>query len=83
MSEAGLQANLPPNLPVLFIWGTKDPTATPFVINKARKFINRLQDVAFEGVGHWVLTEAKDELTEKVACWLQGLTSRPNAQGKL
>ncbi|KAG5639707.1 hypothetical protein H0H81_005890 [Sphagnurus paluster] len=80
---ANLPANLPENLPVLFIWGTKDATATPVVIKNARKFIKKLQDIAFEGRGHWVLAEAKDEITEKVASWLQGLTSRPHRQGKL
>ncbi|KAF5388406.1 hypothetical protein D9615_000650 [Tricholomella constricta] len=82
-AHAGLPADLPENLPVLFMWGTKDLTATPFVIGKARKFIRKLQDIAFEGRGHWVLVEAKDEITDRVGSWLQGLTSRPNSKGKL
>ncbi|KAF8076693.1 epoxide hydrolase [Lyophyllum atratum] len=81
--RAKLQPNLAPNLPVLFIWGTKDVTTTPFLINKSRKFISRMQDVAFEGIGHWVLVEVKEEITERVRVWLQSLTSRPNYQGKL
>ncbi|KAF9464835.1 Alpha/Beta hydrolase protein [Collybia nuda] len=81
--DASLPSNLPPNLPVLFMWGTCDSTATPFLINKARKFIARLQDVALEGRGHWVLTEAKDDVTEIVVNWLNGLTSQPTRRGKL
>ncbi|KAG6910127.1 hypothetical protein DXG01_012886 [Tephrocybe rancida] len=81
--RAGLPANLSPHLPVLFMWGTKDPTATPFVINKSRKFINKLQDVAVEGRGHWLMVEAKDEITEKVISWLRELTSPPVVLGKL
>jgi len=42
-----------------------------------------MQDVAFEGIGHWVLVEAKEEITERVRVWLQSLTSRPDYQGKL
>ncbi|KAG5648813.1 hypothetical protein DXG03_000162 [Asterophora parasitica] len=72
---ADLPSDLPDTLPVLFVWGTKDLTATPFVINKSRKFIQKLQDVAYEGRGHWVLVEVKDEITKRVAKWLQGLTS--------
>ncbi|KAF8969334.1 epoxide hydrolase [Flammula alnicola] len=71
----GLHAQLPADLPVLFLWGTKDATATPFVIAKSRKFIPRYQDVALEGRGHWLMVEAKDEITETIANWLQHLTS--------
>ncbi|KAG6846336.1 hypothetical protein H0H93_014594, partial [Arthromyces matolae] len=43
-ASAGLPSNLPADLPVLFMWGTADPTATPVVIEKSRKFIVKLQD---------------------------------------
>ncbi|KAF8165643.1 Alpha/Beta hydrolase protein [Crassisporium funariophilum] len=72
---ADLPANLSSDLPFLFIWGTKDATATPFVINKSRKFIDRYQDIALEGRGHWLMVEAKDEITSTVIDWLEGLTS--------
>ncbi|KAG6856776.1 hypothetical protein H0H87_000744 [Tephrocybe sp. NHM501043] len=81
--RAKLPSTLPPNLPVLFMWGTKDATATPFVINKSRKFINKLQDVAFEGRGHWLMVEAKEEITNKVVSWLQELSRQPVVPGKL
>ncbi|KDR84029.1 hypothetical protein GALMADRAFT_236620 [Galerina marginata CBS 339.88] len=72
-----LPANLRPDLPFLFMWGTKDSTATPFVIAKSRKFIPRYQDIALEGRGHWLMVEAKDEVTNTIANWLEGLTSKP------
>ncbi|KAG5339146.1 hypothetical protein C0989_005376 [Termitomyces sp. Mn162] len=75
--RAGLPANLSPSLPVLFMWGTADSTAVPTAIEKSRKFITRLQDVAFEGRGHWLMVEAKDEITEKVLSWLRDLTRQP------
>jgi len=82
--ELELSANLRSDLPFLFIWGTKDPTATPFVINKSRKFITRYQDIALEGRGHWLMVEAKDEITENIIKWLEGLTStRSQRLGKL
>lgn len=62
------------DLPALFIWGTKDKTAVPFVISKSRKFISRYQDIALEGRGHWLMVEAKDEVTEIIGNWLENLT---------
>lgn len=70
-----LPADFRPDLPFLFIWGTKDSVATPFLIDKSRKFISRYQDIALEGRGHWLMVEAKDEITENIAKWLEGLTS--------
>ncbi|KAG2013208.1 hypothetical protein CC2G_010143 [Coprinopsis cinerea AmutBmut pab1-1] len=70
---AGLKAKLPEDLPYLFLWGTSDPTVTSFVIAKARKFIQRYQDIAIEGKGHWLMVEAKDDVTDQVMTWLEGL----------
>ncbi|EEB96011.1 hypothetical protein MPER_04928, partial [Moniliophthora perniciosa FA553] len=78
---ANLPSNLRPDLPVLFIWGTLDKTTTKMMISKAHKFIPRLQDVALEGRGHWLMVEAKDEITERVMGWLEGLMVE--AKGKL
>jgi len=81
--ERDLPSNLNPNLPVLFIWGTLDRTTTSFLIKKSHKFIPRLQDVALEGKGHWIMVEAKDEVTEIIASWLQRLTISFPIIGKL
>ncbi|KAJ3854198.1 epoxide hydrolase [Lentinula lateritia] len=70
---AKLSPNLPPDLPVLFIWGTRDTTTTSSLIYKAHKFIPRLQDLALEEKGHWILVEARDTITEKIAQWLEDL----------
>jgi soluble epoxide hydrolase/lipid-phosphate phosphatase len=78
---ANLPSNLRPDLPVLFLWGTEDPTATPTQIQRARKWIPRLQDIALKGKGHWVMVEASDVVTESVLRWLDGLAL--NAKGKL
>jgi soluble epoxide hydrolase/lipid-phosphate phosphatase len=72
--SAGLQSDLRADLPFLFIWGTMDGTATPSVMTKSKKFISRYQDVALEGRGHWIMVDAKDEVTEKIAEWLERLT---------
>ncbi|KAJ3520811.1 hypothetical protein NMY22_g12581 [Coprinellus aureogranulatus] len=75
---AGLTPQFPSNLPYLFIWGTKDPTVVAPVIAKAQKFIPRYQDIAIEGRGHWLMVEAKEEVTEHIGNWLDELTcTRP------
>jgi soluble epoxide hydrolase / lipid-phosphate phosphatase len=70
LSAAQLPSSLPSSLPVLTIWGKKDLSTTPAVFGKARKFIRNLQDIALEDIGHWVLLEAKDEVTGMVSSWL-------------
>jgi soluble epoxide hydrolase/lipid-phosphate phosphatase len=72
--HAGLSADLRSDLPYLLIWGTKDPTALPFAITKSRNYIPRYQDIALEGRGHWLMVEAKDEITESIIKWLEGLS---------
>ena len=62
------------------MWGTKDQTAAPAVIEKSRKFIPRYQDIALEGRGHWLMVEAKEEVTDTIANWLESLTSNPSAR---
>jgi soluble epoxide hydrolase / lipid-phosphate phosphatase len=67
---AKLPSTLPPDLPVLFFWGTEDPTTTIVHIERSRKWIPQQQDVRLEGKGHWVLIESKEVITEKVLQWL-------------
>jgi pimeloyl-ACP methyl ester carboxylesterase len=81
---AKLPTNLPDDLPVLFIWGTADGTAVRSVINRARKFIKHYHDIALEGRSHWLMVEAKDDVTENVAQWLDRLTRfGPQCRAKL
>jgi soluble epoxide hydrolase/lipid-phosphate phosphatase len=55
---------------VLFLWGTADPTCTQPLIQKSYKFIPRLWDIALEERGHWLMIEAKDDVTQTVLKWL-------------
>ena len=74
--HAGLSGHLRSDLPYLLIWGTNDPTALPFAITKSREYIPRFQDIAVDGRGHWLTIEAKDEITESIVKWLEGLSFR-------
>ncbi|OJA18024.1 hypothetical protein AZE42_07036 [Rhizopogon vesiculosus] len=71
--SALLPAHLPPNLHVLFIYGTKDATCPPSAVRNAHKFISRLNTVALEDVGHWVMLEAQDRITSEVLRFLSSL----------
>jgi soluble epoxide hydrolase/lipid-phosphate phosphatase len=46
----------------------------PFVIANAKTHIPKYQDIEIEGRGHWLLVEAKDEITENILKWLDGLS---------
>jgi soluble epoxide hydrolase/lipid-phosphate phosphatase len=75
----GLSADLRPDLPFLFLWGTRDPTVIPSVIAKSGKFIPSYQGAALEGKGHWLMVEAKDEVTDTIINWLDGFSSSKHA----
>jgi len=72
--EIGLSDDLRPDLPYLLIWGTKDATSLPLAIAKSKEYIPKFQDIALEGRDHWLMLEAKDEITESIIKWLEGLT---------
>lgn len=71
--EAQLPAHLPPNLPVLFMYGTRDASCPPPAVRNAHKFISRLNTVALEDVGHWVMLEAQDRITLEVLEFLSSV----------
>jgi pimeloyl-ACP methyl ester carboxylesterase len=78
--EAQLPAHLLPNLPVLFMYGTKDDTCPPAAVRNAHKFISRLNTVALEGVGHWVMLEAQDRVASEVLRFLSSLGSSQHSR---
>lgn len=64
---------MPTDLPVLHIWGTKDSSATPSGISKMRELTTRLKVIELENVGHWIMVQAKDEVSGAVLEWLSQL----------
>ena len=55
-------------------------TTTPVQIARAKKWIARLENVALEGRGHWLMVEAKEAVTEKVLRFLEDLKLSPRAK---
>ena len=70
-TAAQLPSSLHPDLPVLFMWGTLDPVAIPSQIERARSFIPKLQNIPLQGKGHWIMVEAREEVTNGVLDWLR------------
>ncbi|KAF8260615.1 alpha/beta-hydrolase [Lactarius quietus] len=67
---AQLPDHLPAELPVLHIWGTKDPSAIPSVLSKMRELTPRLEVIELQNTGHWIMVQGKDEVTRGVLDWL-------------
>ncbi|KAF8138944.1 Alpha/Beta hydrolase protein [Boletus edulis] len=68
--DAALPSNLRSDLPVLFIYGTKDVTCPPVAVQNSQKFIDQLKVVPLSGIGHWVMVEASQTVTETILQWL-------------
>jgi len=81
--SAQLSAHLPPNLPVFFMYGTKDATCAPSAVQNAHKFISRLNTVPLEDVGHWVMLEAQDRVTSEVLRFLSSLELSPSQKSRM
>jgi len=61
----------------LHIWGAKDLAATSSALSKMRETIARLEEKELPEEGHWIMVEAKDEVTRAVLDWLKA-PSRPS-----
>lgn len=65
------------DLPVLFLYGTKDATCSPRVVQNLGKLIDQLKVVPIADVGHWVMLEAQQTVTKAILQWLKpALNSR-------
>ncbi|KAH9959851.1 alpha/beta-hydrolase [Russula dissimulans] len=58
-----------PVIPVLHMWGVKDPTATPEMGSWMRE-IPDFEEIKIPDVSHWIMVEARDEVTAGVLRWL-------------
>jgi soluble epoxide hydrolase/lipid-phosphate phosphatase len=67
---AQLPDHLPAGLPVLHIWGGKDLSATPGVVSGMRETIGEIEAIELPDKGHWIMAEAKEEVTGAVLRWL-------------
>ncbi|QRV72984.1 epoxide hydrolase [Ceratobasidium sp. AG-Ba] len=76
-----LPSSLPPNLPALFFWPRSDPTCQPLHVQRMHKFVPSIEIVELAGKGHWLMVEARTEVTTKVSEWVEALVLKENKQG--
>ena len=74
---ASLPTSLPADLSVLLLWGTKDRSTPPQAVAASSKFVPRLQDVALEGGGHWLMLE-KPEIVTQVYLFVHTTDTKQN-----
>ncbi|KAH8830278.1 Alpha/Beta hydrolase protein [Flagelloscypha sp. PMI_526] len=73
-NAASLTANfkeLPSSLAVLYLGGSLDPTSRPSSVQTMAKFVPTLETVYIENAGHWLMIEAKDEVTKRIASFIK------------
>jgi soluble epoxide hydrolase / lipid-phosphate phosphatase len=66
-----LPSQLPAALPVLHIWGDQDPSGTPEKLGVMRKVIVKLKEIKLGNMGHWIMVEASEQVTNGVLDWLK------------
>ncbi|KAH9850827.1 alpha/beta-hydrolase [Lenzites betulinus] len=59
------------DLPILMIIGKEDPTSNQAALDATRKIIPQVQIKLVDGVGHWLMVEAKDLITEAIPRFVQ------------
>ncbi|KAF8709508.1 Ndr family, partial [Rhizoctonia solani] len=79
--EGKLGSSLPPSLPALFFWPRSDPTCQPLHVQRMRKFVPSIEVVELAGKGHWLMVEAREQVTNKVIEWVETLVRQENERG--
>ncbi|KAH9967037.1 Alpha/Beta hydrolase protein [Lactifluus volemus] len=65
-----LPSQLPAELPVLHIWGDRDPSGTPEMLGKMREAIAKLKEIKLGNMGHWIMVEASEQVVPQALCKL-------------
>ena len=74
--------NLPPtyavDIPVLFLRGTADSTSPETDIGLMKKLLPQTKVINYEGAGHWLMYQEKENVVKDVLAWLSesSLTSK-------
>ncbi|RDX53844.1 alpha/beta-hydrolase [Lentinus brumalis] len=72
------------DLPVLLLVGKDDPTANKGALEVTKKLIPQVKIELIDGVGHWVMVECKEHITESIPRFLQNaLATTSNVHTKL
>lgn len=65
-------------IPILFLRGTADSTSPEVGISLTNKFLPHAKVINYEGAGHWLMYQEKENVTKDVLAWLSvsNLTSK-------
>lgn len=61
-------------IPVLLLRGTADRTSPESRVGPMRKLLPQTKVINYEGAGHWIMYDEKDNVVKDVLIWL----SEPN-----
>ena len=80
--SVALAPNLPfaykKDLPVLHLRGGSDTTSPEFAVENMRKILPWGKIITYEGAGHWLMVERRDEVIRDVLGWLTDI--RPKSK---
>lgn len=73
-----LPATYAVKIPVLFLRGTADRTSPELGVVFIKKFLPQTKVINYEGAGHWLVYEEKENVVKDVLAWLSesSLTSK-------
>lgn len=69
-----------PEIPWMLIYGDKDKTCNSRLVKNTRKFVPQLKVVKLEGISHWVMIEARQEVTKLVLDFVRDELERPKSR---
>ncbi|KZW04380.1 alpha/beta-hydrolase [Exidia glandulosa HHB12029] len=75
-----LPSKLPQDIPILLLYGSEDIASSERAAKASKRFAPQTAIVRMEGRGHWLMVEAKDEVTERVIAFVNNVVG---AKGKL
>lgn len=68
--DAKLSSPLPEGFPILFFWGTEDPSCSAKHVKHMDKFVKDIRSIKLEGKGHWLMVEAPDVIIQETLQFL-------------
>lgn len=60
------------NVPVLFLRGTADSTSPEGHIGSMKRLLPQTKVINYEGSGHWLMYQEKENVAKDVLSWLSG-----------
>lgn len=69
-TDGNLPSTYAVKIPVLFIRGTDDSASPEVGVGLVKKFLPHAKVINYEGAGHWLMHQNKENVTKDVLAWL-------------